>query len=91
MNILEHETGFDVILCDMMMPNLDGSAFYAALKERHPDLTSRVLFYSGATLPAHLHTFQATVDRPVLRKPLSRLKLLNAVQGLLRRRRSGGE
>ena len=86
MAILSHDTEFDVILCDMMMPELDGSEFYAALKDIHPALTHRVLFYSGATLPRHLHTFQSTVKRPVLRKPLSRLKLLNAVQELIRQR-----
>ncbi|MDG1484066.1 MAG: response regulator [Myxococcota bacterium] len=86
MAVLSRDTRFDVILCDMMMPELDGCGFYAALRLQHPDLCQRVLFYSGATLPSHLHAFQAVVDRPVLRKPLSRLKLLNAVQELMRMR-----
>ncbi len=89
LEILDRDTRFDVILCDMMMPGLDGCGFYKAIREQHPGLTQRVLFYSGATLPDHLHTFQATVDRPVLRKPLSRLKLLNAVQELMRKRDAG--
>ena len=86
LEVLSRDTRFDVILCDMMMPELDGCGFYAALKVQNPELCQRVLFYSGATLPSHLHAFQAVVDRPVLRKPLSRLKLLNAVQELMRMR-----
>ncbi|MFT5685154.1 MAG: signal transduction histidine kinase [Myxococcota bacterium] len=91
LEILGRDTRFDVILCDMMMPELDGCGFYEALRTQHPALTQRVLFYSGATLPDHLHAFQATVDRPVLRKPLSRLKLLNAVQELMRKRGAAEE
>jgi len=38
---------YDVVLCDMSMPGLDGVAFYRRLAERHPDLLKRLVFISG--------------------------------------------
>jgi CheY-like chemotaxis protein len=36
--------GYDVILCDLRMPELDGRAFYTQLQQRAPLLCQRVLF-----------------------------------------------
>jgi CheY-like chemotaxis protein len=38
---------YDVVLCDISMPGLDGVAFYRRLAERHPDLLKRLVFISG--------------------------------------------
>jgi len=38
---------FDVVVCDLKMPRLDGRAFYRALTERWPALARRVVFVTG--------------------------------------------
>ena len=38
---------YAVVLCDMLMPTLDGLAFYARLRQDHPSLAPRVIFMTG--------------------------------------------
>jgi CheY-like chemotaxis protein len=43
------EQPYDVILCDLRMPELDGPAFYAILTRQYPALRQRVIFLTGDT------------------------------------------
>ena len=48
---------YDVILCDLHMPDLDGPAFYAILARQYPALRQRVIFLTGDTGGAASRTF----------------------------------
>src|SRR5262245_41143927 len=41
---------YDVILCDLLMPEIDGQAFYTLLQQYAPFLCTRVIFLTGDTL-----------------------------------------
>jgi CheY-like chemotaxis protein len=41
------EQPYDVIVCDLRMPELDGPAFYALLTRQYPALRHRVIFLTG--------------------------------------------
>src|SRR5688500_5619919 len=43
--VMAHD--FDVILCDMLMPNLPGDMFYLAVERTKPHLCKRFVFISG--------------------------------------------
>ena len=47
LSILEGDASFDLILCDVMMPEVDGPMVYDALRQRAPALAERVVFCSG--------------------------------------------
>ena len=38
---------YDVVLCDISMPGLDGVAFYRRLAERQPEVLNRLVFITG--------------------------------------------
>ena len=40
---------FELIICDLRMPGLDGRAFHRILNERNPELARRLLFITGDT------------------------------------------
>jgi CheY-like chemotaxis protein len=61
---------YDAILCDMMMPGLDGQAFYEELGEVAPELTRRVVFMSGGTFTERTEAFLRRTTAPTLEKPL---------------------
>jgi len=69
---LSEDPGFDSIVCDLMMPEVDGKSFYDAIKRDHPQLSDRIVFMSGGAFTPRLRRFAAAVPNPVLQKPVSR-------------------
>jgi signal transduction histidine kinase len=69
---LSEDPGFDSIVCDLMMPEVDGKSFYNAIKKDHPELADRIVFMSGGAFTPRLRKFAAAVPNPVLQKPVSR-------------------
>src|SRR5919199_2595337 len=60
---------YDVILCDLRMPALDGATFYTRLTQQSPALRQRVIFLTGATVEADSMAFLAACGQPWLTKP----------------------
>jgi CheY-like chemotaxis protein len=52
---LSEDPGFDSIVCDLMMPEVDGKSFYNAIKKDHPELADRIVFMSGGAFTPRLH------------------------------------
>lgn len=77
---------FDVILCDMVMPVMNGMALYRALVERHPTLVTRVHFITGGVFTEAGASFLASLPNRVLDKPMNRSDLHAFIQGALEAR-----
>ena len=77
------ERDYDVILCDLHMPDLDGPAFYALLACQYPALRQRVIFLTGDTRGEASRTFLTQSGRPWLRKPSSITTIRRAIQDVL--------
>lgn len=82
---LERDQGFDVIICDLMMPELDGMQLYGIVCERWPALRSRLIFCSGGAFAADARDFleRASQQHVVIEKPVKREMLLQAVGRIL--------
>jgi CheY-like chemotaxis protein len=76
---------FDVILCDLRMPELDGRAFYAHLWQRAPTLCQRVIFLTGDSRAADHQAFLTQCGRPWLDKPCSAAAIRGAIAQVLER------
>jgi CheY-like chemotaxis protein len=77
------ERCYDVILCDLHMPGLDGPAFYAILARQYPALRQRVIFLTGDTRGAASRAFLTQCGRPWLRKPCPIAMIRRAIQDVL--------
>ncbi len=82
---LRRDAEFDVILCDVIMPGMDGPAFFEALDQELPRLTSRVLFMTGGLPSARARAFVERRGEMVVGKPISREALHSAFARLQRR------
>ena len=62
---------YDVILCALRMPAMNGPAFYREIRSRYPGADFRIIFMTAhAELPEYA-SFLTDVGAPVLRKPFS--------------------
>ncbi len=73
------DTDFDIIFCDLWMPDMDGAGFYDAIVEIHPELAERFVFMTGASATEATRTFIDRVGRPVLDKPFTIANLVAMV------------
>lgn len=87
---LEKDEGFDVVLCDVMMPQLDGPMVYEALKERAPRLLEKVVFCSGGAFTPRAKEFLASIRNPFLSKPIDPVALESIIQKARARRAEAG-
>lgn len=60
---------YDVILSDLLMPELDGMGLYRALERSHPALLSRLVFITGSMEQPEYRGFLARTPVPVIPKP----------------------
>lgn len=86
--LLERDRDFDMILCDLMMPVMDGPAIHRALAELAPELLERIVFCSGGAFTPRAQEFLASVPNLLLRKPLRRAELEGAIERMMTRTRS---
>ena len=65
---------FDVLLCDLMMPDGGGLDLHAWLKKDYPALSERVVFVTGG-IGTELEKKVSETKQPVLYKPFSIVQL----------------
>ena len=61
---------FDVIVCDLSMPRIDGVDAFQRIVERKPELIDRILFMTGGARTEKQRKFSAEHSERLLSKPL---------------------
>lgn len=67
--ILSRSSNFDVVLCDVMMRDVDGMALYRWLRQHHPQLVPALVFMTAGAFTREIRQFLASVPNTVLHKP----------------------
>jgi len=74
------EQAYDLVICDLKMPRLDGKAFYRMLAAAAPGLTTRVIFVTGDVAGDEADTFLEESGCRWLAKPFRLGDLLRTVK-----------
>jgi PAS domain S-box-containing protein len=74
--IIEKDSSFDLIVCDLMMPSMSGMDLHQWLVAHHPGLARQVVFLSGGAFTPKASAYLASVDNLRLDKPVDRAELL---------------
>ncbi|MCG8419275.1 MAG: response regulator [Proteobacteria bacterium] len=70
---------FDVILCDVMMPDFSGLDVHRAIAESRPGMERRIVFLTGGVFEESVESGLARLDNQILQKPIQRELLLRIV------------
>ena len=71
---------FDVILCDLMMPDLSGMDLHAELSRTSPELAARMVFLTGGAFSPSAREFLERVPNPRVEKPFNLEELKRVVR-----------
>ncbi|MCP4502030.1 MAG: response regulator [Deltaproteobacteria bacterium] len=66
---IREEDSFDVVLCDLMMPDCTGMDLYDQVFIETPELVQRFIFMTGGVFTDRARDFLDSVNAPVLEKP----------------------
>jgi CheY-like chemotaxis protein len=75
---------FDVIICDLMMPQMTGMDFHHACREIAPDQAGRMLFLTGGAFTPRAREFLDSMDNRRLEKPFEPKVLRETVSAMMR-------
>jgi DNA-binding NtrC family response regulator len=76
--LLEQEHGVDLLVTDVVMPEMSGYELAARVSGSHPEM--RMLFISGN---AHVEAWPASIDGELLQKPFAPDQLARTVRRVL--------
>ena len=77
-------SAYDVVVCDLKMPEMDGQQLYEVLRSRWPDIARRVIFASGDTIHPDTRSFIDRTGRPCVDKPFKLEALAAAITDVAR-------
>jgi PAS domain S-box-containing protein len=86
---LQHDHDFDLILCDLMMPNLTGIDVHRWLTEFNPALAARVVFTSGGAFGKVAKRYLSDSGVLKLEKPFDRDLFKSVVAERIQAAKSG--
>src|SRR5439155_5164884 len=70
---------FDVILCDLMMPEMTGMGLYSEVASVAPTQAPRIVFLTGGAFTPRAVEFLQSVPNARIEKPFQTQELLNVI------------
>lgn len=81
---IKTDSSWDIVLCDMTMPHVNGMMIHEAIRLNHPDRAQRIVYLTGGVQPEATQQFLDTSSQAIIQKPLNVDQLKAAVTNLLR-------
>jgi CheY-like chemotaxis protein len=77
--LTENPARFDVIICDLAMPDFDGVDLHAYVAERFPNLVPRIVFFTGGAYTMRAQVLLERAANPRVDKPFTPADLERAI------------
>jgi signal transduction histidine kinase/CheY-like chemotaxis protein len=77
---LERDAGYDVVLCDLQMPEMSGVELHAAVRAAYPALAERFVFVTGGAFSNDARRFMEESVSAVIQKPFRVEDLLALIE-----------
>lgn len=82
---IEQGERYDVILTDLMMPEISGMDLHTMLANVAPDQVAKMVFMTGGAFTNRAREFFDRVSNPTIEKPFDKAALFAVIDGLLAR------
>lgn len=69
--LLQADSQFQLVLCDLMMPDMTGMKVYAAVQQHSAGMAQRIVFMTGGTFLPEFKEFLGTIPNRCLKKPFA--------------------
>jgi CheY-like chemotaxis protein len=89
LEILRRDPAFDVVLCDLMMPEMSGMELFAWLQPIEPELAGRIVFMTGGVFTPRAEHFLRETTNVRLDKPFRSADLRRVIEGVAPRHGHG--
>ena len=86
MSCLQEAGDYDLVLCDLMMPEVSGMQLADEIARVKPGLAKRMVFMTGGAFSDDARDFVESADTRVLEKPLSAQEIRDCVADVTRLR-----
>jgi two-component system NtrC family sensor kinase len=73
------QTRFDLVFCDLRMPEMDGQALYEEVQRDYPQVLKRIVFVTAQAHSSDYAPFLRTTGIPVIEKPFTLSQLRQMV------------
>jgi CheY-like chemotaxis protein len=74
---------FDLVLCDLRMPEMDGQALYEEIQRDHPQVLKRIVFVTAQANSSDYGPFLRSTGIPVIEKPFTLSQLRQMVSKMV--------
>jgi len=81
---IKNDRPFDIIFCDLMMPEVSGTDFYKQLTISAPELLDRLVFMTGGVFSTRTNAFLEKLPNPCIEKPFDIAALLALINERVR-------
>jgi CheY-like chemotaxis protein len=79
LELIQGGAHFDLVLCDLMMPQVTGMEFHALVKRAFPQMTDSIVFLTGGAFTPSAREFLESVPNARIEKPFVARELRNIV------------
>lgn len=77
------DEGFELVLCDLSLPDLSGIEIYATVADRKPELTDRFVVMTGGAVSNESRDFLDNYSGPLLNKPFTLSQVESLIRGIM--------
>ena len=74
---------FDLVFCDLRMPEMDGQRLYEEVQRDHPQVLKRIVFVTAQANSSDYGAFLRETGIPIIEKPFTLSQLRQAVSKMV--------
>ena len=82
LEVLSRDQSFDLVLCDLDMPGVNGQSVHEALEDRHPELIRHFVLMTGGACSGWAEEFLAGYSGLRLEKPFTASDVEEVLRGV---------